>query len=52
MCTSSVGAFQGQKRVSDTVELELQVGVSHPVWGVRNRTLVLGKSSKGLSLAW
>lgn len=51
MCTPSVGAFQGQKRVSDTLELELQVSVSHSVWGVRNKTLVLGKSSKGLSLA-
>lgn len=26
------GAFKGQKRVSDTLDLDLQEVVSHPMW--------------------
>jgi hypothetical protein len=39
------GVFKSQKRVSDSLELELQAVVSHQV-GVGNGTQVLCRSSK------
>lgn len=43
---TSADSHGGQMRATDALVLELQAGVSFQMWGFRNRTRVLRKSSK------
>ena len=44
VCYICAGARGGLKRVSDSLKLELQVGVSHPVWMLGGKPVSSGRA--------